>query len=128
MNSYLYCCGYLHKCRTYCIGVNKLLQFTDECAVCGSCIAQIVKIVNNKPKVVVRKKNEQAVLLLQRYLIVNPTEDVKNGTFANSLIYYNNRGEIFDFNNQKVGTNDDFVENKGLLIGSINDVMNSGGV
>lgn len=105
-----------------------MLQFTDECAVCGSCIAQIVKVVNNKPKVVVRKKNEQAILLLQRYLIVNPTEDIKNGTFANSLIYYNNRGEIFDFNNQKVGTNDDFVENKGLLVGSINDVMNGGGV
>lgn len=109
LSSQLYCCGHLHKCRTYCIGTNKLLQFVDECAVCGSCVAQIVKITNHKPKVVVRKKNKQAIQLLQRYLTVTFKGDIPKGTYANSLIYYNNRGNVFDFNNQKIGTNADFI-------------------
>lgn len=109
MNGSLYCCGQLHKCRTYCIGTNKLLQFTDECIVCGSCIAQIVKIVNNKAKVVCRKKNKQAIQLLQRYLKADIEYDVGKGSYANSLIYYNNKGTIFDFNNQRVGTNESFI-------------------
>lgn len=107
----LYCCGHLHTCRTYCISTNKLLQFTDECAVCGSCIAQIVKIVKNKSKVITRKKNKQALQLLRRYLTSTVEYKNINGTYANSLIYYNNRGQIYDFNNQRVGTNEQFCMN-----------------
>ena len=109
LNNILYCCGYKHRCRVYCIGNNKLLQFTDECAICGNCIAQIVKMINGSAKIVVRKRGLQAIQLLQRYLNL-PIEyqSDKGGTYANSLIYYNNRGQVYDFNHRRVGSNEDF--------------------
>ena len=105
----LYCCGQLHECRNYFISSNKILQFVDECSKCGSCVAQIVKFVRGKHRVVVRKKNKQALQLLQRYFNSPIEYKELGGTYANSLIYYNNRGTIFDFNNCKVGENEDFV-------------------
>ena len=108
----LYCCGNKYRCRTYCIATDKLLQFTDECAVCGNSIAQVVKIVDGKSKVIVRKRGQQALQLLQRYLKL-PIEysNIDSGTYANSLIYFNNRGQIYDFNYRKIGKNEDFCGN-----------------
>lgn len=91
------------------------MQFVDECSVCGSCVAQIVKIVNGHAKVIKYKRNEQAVQLLRRYLKEEIQYKLLGGTYANSLIYYNNRGNIFDFNNQKVGTNEDFCGHKHIV-------------
>ena len=108
LNNHLYCCGYLHECRTYCIGSNKYLQFVDQCSVCNACIAQIVKIVNNKQKVICRKINKQAVQLLERYLTNIADFKESKGTYSNLFIYYNNRGDIYNFNNQKIGTNAEF--------------------
>ena len=85
------------------------MQFTDECVVCGNCVAQIVKIVNGVSKVIVRKRGLQAIQLLQRYLKMPIEYGIdKGGTYANSLIYYNNRGQVYDFNHRRIGSNEDF--------------------
>ena len=87
-----------------------MLQFLDRCDVCGNTIAQIIKFSGSKKKIIVRKKNKQALALLKRYIDC-PTEcKILSGTYANSLIYYNNRGTIFDFNNYKIGKNEDFIQ------------------
>lgn len=38
----------------------------------------------------------------------------KQGSYANELVYYNNRGIVYNFNDYKVGRNEDFC-NKELV-------------
>ena len=108
LNNLIYCCGYMHECRTYCIGGDKYLQFIDGCCVCDTCIAQIVKVIKGKYKIIVRKTNKQAIQLFERYLTSVADFKEHKGTYSNLFVFYNNRGDIYNFNNQKVGTNEQF--------------------
>ena len=38
----------------------------------------------------------------------------KTGSYSNELILFNNRGIVFNFNNRRVGTNEDFIIAKDL--------------
>ena len=44
-------------------------------------------------------------LIKKREIWDNP----KSGSYSNELILFNNRGIIFNFNNRRVGTNEDFI-------------------
>lgn len=112
----IYCCGRDHKAKVYNLpskrGRWKRLYFLDECPFCGHTIANLVEC--NKEGVVksLTRKTDKEALLLRSKLAKFICKGFKprQGSFNNELILYNNKGIIFNFNNYKVGTNDDFIK------------------
>lgn len=111
--STVYCCGYMQEAKIYNLpAINcawKRLYFLNECCVCGQCIG-LIKICTKKGeiKIVGRYRGEKALKLRDKIIKQIKKFKAANGTWNNQLIHYNNKGDIFNFNNQKVGTNEDF--------------------
>lgn len=63
----------------------------------------IIKLCTRKNLDALRLKDKLTKHILKDFKI-------KQGSYSNELIYYNNKGVIFNFNNYKVGTNEQFCE------------------
>lgn len=109
----VYCCGLEHKAKVYNLpskGRWKKLLFLDECPFCGHTVASLQECnIDGMLRILARKTDKEA-LLLRNKLAKYQSKDFKprEGTYNNELILYNNKGDIFNFNNYKVGTNADF--------------------
>lgn len=113
--STVYCCGFNQESKVYNLpAVNcawKKLFFLNACCVCGQCIAQL-KICTKKGeiKIIGRYRGEKALAIRDKIIKEIKKYKAANGTWQNQLIHYNNKGDIYNFNNQKVGKNEDFVK------------------
>lgn len=113
MEETLYCHGD-HPCKVWNLptkrGRWKKLFFLDECPICGHTVASL-QLCNNDGmlRILLRKTDKEAIKLrdkLTKYAF--KSFSTKKGTFSNQLIFYNNRGIIYNFNDYKVGENKDF--------------------
>ena len=68
-------------------------------------------------KLLARKTNTEALRLRDKLIkfVVKKEFRTRQGSFSNEIIYYNNKGDIFNFNNYKVGKNADFCMKRELL-------------
>lgn len=112
----VYCCGQEHRARVYNLpskrGRWKRLFFLDECPFCGKTVASLQECNNEGLlKILARKTNKEAMILRNK-LAKYASKDFKpkQGSYNNELILYNNKGIIFNFNNYKVGINEDFIK------------------
>ena len=107
-----------HRARVYNLpskkGRWKRLYFLDECPFCGHTIASLQECSNSGIiKILTRKVDKEAIRLrdkLTKY--IKKDFKTKKGSFSNEIIFYNNRGNIFNFNNYRIGTNEDFIKVK----------------
>lgn len=103
-----------HKARVYNLpskrGRWKKLFFLDECPFCGHTVASLQECTNDGQLRILARKIDKEAILLRNKLAKYISKDfrTKKGSFNNELIYYNNKGNIFNFNNYKVGRNEDF--------------------
>lgn len=77
------------------------------------CIATLVASTKKGIIKICTRKNLDALRLkdkLTKYILKD--FKVKQGSYSNELIYFNNRGIIYNFNNYRVGKNDDFCTGK----------------
>lgn len=96
----------------------KRLYFVDECPICGHTVASLqICTTNGYVKIVARKLDAEAIKLRDK-LAKYELKDfkVREGSYSNELIYYNNKGIVFNFNNYRVGTNEDFCTKELLEI------------
>lgn len=80
------------------------------------CVATLV--VSTKKGIIklCTRKNGDALKLkdkLTKYILKD--FKVRQGSYSNEIIYYNNQGIIYNFNNYKVGKNEDFCESSLLV-------------
>lgn len=109
-----YCCGFDQKCKVYELPTRKnwkRLYFLDECAVCGQPIASLQECgINGQIKILKRVSGKAAVKLRDTIALKKAYFDnLKTGSYSNELILFNNRGIVFNFNNRRVGVNEDFI-------------------
>lgn len=57
-----------------------------------------------------RYRGEKAVKVRDKTIKEIKKFKGSNGSWQNQLIFYNNKGDIYNFNNQKVGKNEDFIK------------------
>ena len=114
MENYIYCCGFRQICRVYNLPNKhfswKRLYFIDECKVCKKSIA-IIKVCTSSGTVKTLKRcsGKRAVKLRDKLTFKERCfPDCEKGTLENSRCFYNNAGVIYNFNNKRVGTNDEF--------------------
>ena len=107
-----------HKAKVYDLpskrGRWKKLFFLDECPFCGHTIASLQECSQDGMLKVLARKTDKEAILLRNKLAKFFSQDFKEkkGSYNNEIIFYNNRGDIFNFNNYKVGKNEDFCMNK----------------
>lgn len=110
----VYCCMAEHKAKVYNLptrrGRWKRLYFLDECPFCGHTVASLQECSQDGMLRVIARKTDNEAIKLRNKLAKYISKDFKpkQGTYNNELILYNNRGDIFNFNNYKVGTNAEF--------------------
>lgn len=113
----VYCCMAEHKARVYNLpskrGRWKRLYFLDECPFCGHTIASLQECSQDGLIKILARKTDSEAIKLRNKLAKYVSKDFKpkQGSYNNELILYNNRGDIFNFNNYKVGTNAEFCIN-----------------
>lgn len=79
------------------------------------CIATLVISTKKGIITLCTRKNGEALKLkdkLAKYILKD--FKVRSGSYSNEIIYYNNKGIIYNFNDYRVGKNEDFC-NKELL-------------
>lgn len=116
----VYCCMAEHKAKVYNLptkrGRWKRLFFLDECPFCHHTVASLQECTKDGMlKVIARKTDKEAIILrdrLAKYEIKGFKP--RMGTYNNERILYNDKGIIFNFNNYRVGKNEDFC-NKALV-------------
>lgn len=117
LNKFIYCCGFKQICKIYNLpslhGGRKVLLFLDECAICKRSIA-IIQINNNGTiKTIKRCSGNKAVQLRDKLsLKILKFNNIKIGTLDNERRYYNNFGVIYNFNNKRIATNEEFCAKK----------------
>jgi len=116
LKNFVYCCGFKQICKIYDLpnshGLWKKLYFLDECIRCKQSIA-IIKICDNKGiiKTIKRCSGQKAIELRDKLSLKRLTfSNIEKGTLDNSRRYYNNSGIIYNFNNKRVGTNEEFCK------------------
>lgn len=111
----VYCCLTEHPAKVYELPTHarwKRLYFLDECPFCHNTVAslQICDLKGNI-KVLSRKTNKEAEKLRDKVLrhlekrIFKPL----TGSLENERLLFNNKGIVFNFNNRRVGKNEDFI-------------------
>lgn len=114
MENTVFCCRSNQKCKVYELPTRHLwkrLYFLDECESCGETIA-LLKECNflGRIKTLKRYSGHTAVRLRDKLISKNLIWDnPKGGSFSNEIILYNNRGIIYNFNNRRIGLNEDFI-------------------
>ena len=112
----VYCCMAEHKAKVYNLpskrGRWKRLFFLDECPFCGHTVASLQECNQDGVIKILARKTDREALILRNKLSEFASIDFKprEGSFNNELILYNNRGIIYNFNDYKVGTNEEFCE------------------
>lgn len=118
----VYCCGQEHKAKVYNLpskrGRWKKLFFLDECPFCGHTIASLQECSKDGMLKILARKTDKEALKLRNKLAKYASIDFKprEGSYSNEIMLYNNKGDIFNFNNYKVGTNEDFCKRELLEI------------
>lgn len=116
----LYCHGD-HPCKVWNLptkrGRWKRLYFLDECPICGHTVASLQLCSDDGMlRILSRKQDEEAIRLRDKLVKYAIQEfKTKQGSFSNEIIYYNNKGIVYNFNNYRVGKNEDFCMKKELL-------------
>ena len=93
----------------------KRLYFLDQCPFCGHTVASLeICYANGAVKIIARRTDNEAIKLRDKLVKYAIKEDFKTrqGSFANELIHYNNKGIIYNFNDYRVGKNEDFCNKK----------------
>ena len=114
----VYCCSGEWRARVYNLpsrrGRWKKLFFLDECPVCGNTVAILQECTKDGMLRILARKTDVEALKLRNKLAKFASKDFKEkkGSFNNEIILYNNKGTIFNFNNYKVGTNEDFCSSE----------------
>lgn len=104
-----------HKARVYNLptkrGRWKKLFFLDECPFCGHTVASLQLCTKDGMLRILSRKTDRDAIKLRDKISKYAFKDFKprQGSYTNELILYNNNGDIFNFNNYKVGTNEDFI-------------------
>lgn len=116
MEHTLFCCNLEQPCKVYNLPSKKLwkrLFFLDRCALCSQTIAAIWECsMDGTLKLITRKTGEKAINLRNKIISKKMKEfTVLSGTFSNEIVYYNNRGNIYNFNNRKVASQEKFLLN-----------------
>lgn len=112
----VYCCMTEHKAKVYNLpskkGRWKRLYFLDECPFCGHTIASLQECSNDGTlKILARKTDKEAIILRDKLTRFAFKEfKPREGSFPNEIIYYNNRGIVYNFNDYKVGKNEDYCD------------------
>ena len=112
----VFCCGMEWKAKVYNLptkrGRWKRLFFLDECPWCGHTVASLQLCSNDGLIRILSRKTDKEAIILRNKVAKYISKDFKEkkGSFNNEIILYNNRGDIFNFNNYKVGVNSDFCK------------------
>lgn len=87
------------------------LYFLDECPFCGKTVASLQECDNEGMiRIISRKVGKEAIKLRDRVTKISQLKfKTQSGTFEKERVLFNNRGIIFNFNNRKVGTNEEFL-------------------
>ena len=114
MANTVFCCRSEQKCRVYDLPTFKLwkrLYFLDECSCCGQTVALLRECSYlGNIKTLKRYTGKNAIRLRDSLLSKRETwGSPKTGSYSNELILFNNKGIVFNFNNRRVGTNEDFI-------------------
>lgn len=118
----IYCCLADHKSKVYNLpskrGRWKRLYFLDECPFCRHTVASLQECDQEGHIKILARKTDKDALQLRDKLTKFISKDFKprQGSFSNEIIYYNNKGDIFNFNNYKVGVNEDFCKSELLEV------------
>lgn len=112
----VYCCSSEWGAKAYNLpskrGRWKKLFFLDECPICGNTVAILQECTKDGMLRILARKTGPEAIKLRNKLAKFASKDFKEkkGSFNNEIILYNNRGDIFNFNNYKVGVNSDFCK------------------
>ena len=116
LDKYIYCCGFKQLCKVYDLptnfGVWKKFYFIDECAVCKRSVA-VIQLCTEKGEIKTLKRcsGRKAVELRNKLTLkVLTFNNIAKGTLEDERRYYNNFGIIYNFNNKRIGTNEDFCK------------------
>ena len=116
LKNFVYCCGFKQVCKIYDLpysqGLWKKLFFLDECVVCKQPVA-IINICDKNVviKTVKRCCGEKAINLRNTLsLKILNFFKIEKGTLENSRCYYNNSGIIYNLNNKRIATNEEFCQ------------------
>lgn len=120
MRDLVYCCGFENIGKRYDLPSIKLwrrLYFLDECPICGQTVASLQECsLDGTIRILKRVTGKKAIKLkeeLTKKILYNP---VKVGSLVDERTFYNNRGIIYNFNNRKIGINEDFCSKELLVI------------
>lgn len=122
LSNTIYCCGQEHNARVYNLpskrGRWKRLYFLDECPFCGHTVASLQECSQDGLLKILARKTDKEAIILRNKLAKFASKDFKprQGSYNNELILYNNKGIIFNFNNYRVGTNEEFCTRELLEI------------
>lgn len=117
----LYCHGD-RPCKVYHLptkrGRWKRLYFLDECPFCGHTVASLqICTDSGLIKIVARRLDGEAIRLRDKLAkFVLRDFKTKHGSFSNELIFYNNRGIVYNFNDYRVGKNEDFCNRDEIVL------------
>lgn len=115
MQKYIECCNLKFVAREYFIGSNnkisRSLFFADSCPKCLKPIAEIRQIDDfGNQRTILRRKGEAALNLQKKYMQIALKFQSKKGSRVNEYTYYQNNGNIYNFNNRFIATHNDFVK------------------
>ena len=111
----VYCCLQEHPAKVYELPTCarwKRLYFLDECPFCHNTVASLqICDKNGKIKILSRKTNKEALKLRDKVLKHAEKRLFKplTGSLENERLLFNDKGIVFNFNNRRVGKNDDFI-------------------
>lgn len=120
MENICYCCGFDQKCKVYELPTRKAwkrLYFLDECGICGQTVASLQECDYYGNIKILKRLTGNAAIRLRNKIALNKIyfDNPKTGSYSNELILYNNQGIVFNFNNRRVGKNEDFI-NRTVLV------------
>ncbi len=115
MERLLYCCGLEQPCKVYELPTKKAwkrLYFLDECAICSQTIASLQECDKNGFVKILKRCSGQKALELRDKLSLKVLvfDNTKKGTLSGERIFYNNRGIIYNLNNRRIGTQEEFLK------------------
>lgn len=116
MSYTLFCCNLDQPCKVYEMPSRKAwkrLYFLNSCAICGKSIATIWECsMDGTLRLVVRKSGVRAVELMNKIVSKKIKEfRVAVGSANNEMVYYNNKGVVYNFNNRRISSQDKFLKN-----------------
>ena len=115
VEKYLYCCGLEQPCKVYELPTKKAwkrLYFLDVCGLCSQTVASLQECdKDGRIKVLKRCSGKKALELRDKLTLkVLIFDNTKKGTLSSERIYYNDKGIIYNLNNRRLGSQEEFLE------------------